>query len=268
MDEQKIQQFRQTEAEQAKQREQAARARQTRGKAQETSPQSESKTAAPAPPPGKPDIPIRQRIKIIQETHGPAIYPVASVAPHTSLKVAPVPGGLDLKRLGKPPLLFRDIYLICIARIPGPERSKILVTDLFVGGQSRPERIPANHIPYGRFFSNASANFVEKFRQFILYVVSQIDSVYLDQETLTFLETRKMRSFPDQKSLEIYEKHLWQQLKGAARVQCEQCWSVYWVDGNKIPEAGAHTKCTRCGHPLHIQRKIHMDNPGQAIIPE
>jgi predicted Zn finger-like uncharacterized protein len=186
----------------------------------------------------------------------------------------PVPGGMDLKRPSEKPVLFCDIYLICIAQIQeiiqrvkqvkkrggkveylkSEDRRELIVADLFIGGKSRPYRIMSDRIDYSQFFSKPLESSLDNFRQYILYIISNIDSVYLDQGTLNFLKTGKARAFSSQNDLEVHEKILWKQLMGAVRFQCENCWEVYWVDGGKIPEVGARTKCTTCGHPIFVQR--------------
>ena len=208
------------------------------------------------------------------ETAAPAKYQVGSVAPLEANKVSPVSGGLDLKRSSEAPLLFRRISVICVAQVPeitqrvkqvkkkggkvdyvkADEKRENMVADIFLGGQSRPYRISADKVAYPQFFPTPFPSMFDNFRQFMLYLISQIDSVYLDQGTLNFLKTGKPRTFSSQEDLEIHEKTFWKQLMGARRFQCEQCWEVYWIDGDKIPAAGARTKCTKCGGPLFVQK--------------
>lgn len=248
----------------AKQREQAKQA------SQKPAPQ-------PSPPQkAKPQIPMQKRIKFVQETAAPAKYPVRSVAPLEANKVLPGPGGMNLKRPSDPPVRFEDIYVICVAQVTettqrvkqvvkskhgkrkkdyvkSDEKHELLMADIFIGGQSRPYRLASDRIAYPQFFEKPLANSIDNFRQFILYMISHIDSVYLDQGTVNFLKTGKARMFSSPDDLQIHEKTFWKQLCGAVRFQCENCWEVYWVDGRKIPEAGVQTKCTRCGHPIRVQ---------------
>jgi membrane associated rhomboid family serine protease len=246
-----------------------AEAQQREEKAQQT-----AETAPPQLQRPKPAIPVQKRIKLVQETPVPAKYQIGLVAPLEANKVLPVPGGMDLKRPSEKPVLFCDIYLICIAQIQeiiqrvkqvkkrggkveylkSEDRRELIVADLFIGGKSRPYRIMSDRIDYSQFFSKPLESSLDNFRQYILYIISNIDSVYLDQGTLNFLKTGKARAFSSQNDLEVHEKILWKQLMGAVRFQCENCWEVYWVDGGKIPEVGARTKCTTCGHPIFVQR--------------
>jgi predicted Zn finger-like uncharacterized protein len=69
---------------------------------------------------------------------------------------------------------------------------------------------------------------------------------------MTFLKIGKSKLFPSQEELEFYEKNLWKQIMGEVRFQCESCWKVYWVGGEKIPERGARIKCRKCGKPISV----------------
>ena len=206
----------------------------------------------PVPTAPKPKIPIRQRIKVIQSSNDPAKYVVRSTAPRRCGKVAPAPGGLDVKLLQEPPLLFEQIYFICVSQVPDSEFKESIMADIFVAGQSRPYRIFSESVRYPHFFKHVPNTSLERFRQFLLYLISHIDSVYMDQETLTFLEQRKVRKVSDPKSLELYEKHIWQQLMGCVRAQCGHCWKIYWVDGARIPAGGAQTQCNQCGAAMRV----------------
>ena len=129
-----------------------------------------------------------------------------------------------------------------------------ILADLFLKGQSRPYRIASNRIAYPKFFSNLQSNSFDNFRQFILYTLSNLDSVYVDQYTVKFLKTGKPWTFSSQEELAIYEKILWKQLRGAVRFVCEQCLEAYWIDGTKIPTDGAKTKCAKCGEFIFVKK--------------
>lgn len=224
----------------------------------------------------KPEIPIQKRIKLVQETDAPAKYKVGIIAPIEANKVSPVPGGIDLNRPADKPILFNDMYVICVSQVQivtqrvkqvkkrsggkkkadyvkYEEKQEIVVADIFIKGKSRPYRIGTDRILYPQFFPKLLQSVYDNFRQFILYLISHIDSVYLDQGTLNFLKTGKLQVFFDQQALELHQKIFWKQLIGAVRFQCEHCWEVYWIDGNKIPEAGVQTECSKCGNPVFVQ---------------
>jgi hypothetical protein len=136
--------------------------------------------------------------------------------------------------------------------VPDPEFPEGVIADVFVGGQDRPYRISSEQVMYPRFLKQPPVTSLDRFRKFLVYLISQVDSIYLDPETLTFLEKGKFRKASDEKALEIYEKHLWQQLKASVRVQCGNCWKVYWIDGSRIPVHGAQTACNQCDAPITV----------------
>ena len=63
-----------------------------------------------------------------------------------------------------------------------------------------------------------------------------------------------MSRFSSVEELDIYEKRLWKQLRGAARAVCQACAAAYWLDGNKIPAAGGKMKCASCGSVIAIPK--------------
>lgn len=221
-------------------------------------------------------IPIQKRVKLLPAVDGPAKYHVPSVAPLEANKVLPTADGLDLKRLNEPPIVFDDIYLICVCRLnerssakssphglrkkkesPLPSFGKsqdTLTADLYLGGRSRPYRFASDQISYPKFFpSNLQANSLDNFRQFIQFLVLQLSSVYVDQYTMNYLRNGKVHIFSGQDSLAIHQKILWKQLRGVVRIVCGKCAETYWVDGKKIPEQGATSKCGKCGNPIIVK---------------
>jgi hypothetical protein len=221
----------------------------------------------------KPNIPIQKRLKLIPDGDAPAKYEVASVAPIEANKVLPAEGGLELKRPSEPPITFEEISVISVFQIreakrkssSSPRKKKetsslsfestqeIVYADLFLAGISRPYRIASNQVAYPRFFRKLHRNSFDNFRQLLFHIISNLDSVYVDQGAMTFLKTGKPTVFSDQNELAIHEKIFWKQLKGAVRFQCEHCYEVYWIDGMKIPKDGAKTTCAKCGKPMLVK---------------
>ncbi len=199
----------------------------------------------------RPDIPLKKKIRIIQEVRTPEKYEVKTVAPYQTNKVLSADGGMDMKRPSELPVLFRDIFLICVFEIEkGPS---VMYADLFVGGKTRPYRILSNRIIYSEFLKKSTTSSFENFRLFILHTISETDSVYLDQETMTFLKTKKTKVFPTPEDVGSHEKNLWKQLMGEVRFQCEMCYEVYWIDGRKVPKKGAKTTCKKCGQGVFVR---------------
>lgn len=233
---------------------------------------AETKKAVETKQPARSNISLQQRMKLVPDVDAPGKYQILSIDPLDAHKVLPAPGGLDLKRPREEPIPFDRISVISVfqlneaekpsssspkaKRMPEPmeDSQEVISADLFVIGQSRPYRIASNKIAYAQFFSNIQMSSLDNFRQFILYVISKIDSVYVDQGTIQFLKTGKPKAFNDNNDLKLHEKMFWKQLCGAVRFHCDRCYEVYWIDGNKIPENGARTKCAKCGHPIAIQR--------------
>ncbi len=225
-------------------------------------------------------IPMAKRIKIAQNLDAPAKYQVPSVAPLDANKVLRTDDGLDFKRPGEPPLRFDEIFAILVFQLPDEKptidpgrrrkkssdapssftsRQEVIFADIFLGGQSRPYRIASNHIPYRDFFPNTQANSFDNFRQFLLYLLSNVASIYVDQQTVAFLKSGKTTRFASDGEAELHEKRVWKQLRGAERAICEQCAAVYWLDGAKVPAGGGKVKCTTCGHPVEIRKTEEKD---------
>jgi len=198
----------------------------------------------------KPKIPIQKRIKLVPQAQTPGQYKVTSVAPIEGNKVVPMAGGLDIKLPQEGPLLFSKIYAICVFKFMQDDH--ICFADIFVAGKSRPHRIVSGQISYSEFLPNYQPTTFENFRRFILQIISRIDSVYTDQQTINFLKMKKLVVYSDQDELELYEKNFWKHLMGKVRFQCENCWETYWIDGEKIPESGTRGTCKQCNHSVVI----------------
>lgn len=221
----------------------------TEAEAEQKRKKAEAARAKPRKP--KPKIPIAKRIRLAKPVQGPGKYKVMSVSPYEAGKILPAPGGIDLKRLSEPHLLFQNISLMCAAEFEhNPDGT--MFADIFIAGKSRPYRIFSDRIAYTDFLPKCHTSSFDNFRQLILHIISHIDSVYLDQGTMTFLKIGKSKLFPNQEEFEFYEKNLWKQIIGEVRFQCENCWEVYWVSGERIPKRWARIKCKKCGQPISV----------------
>lgn len=206
--------------------------------------EKKAKQAKKPPVRNKPDIPMEKRIRIVEKHRVPGKYGVTVVTPKEANKVLPAQNGLDLKRLSEEPLVFDSVNMILAFQIQ-PDIN-LMFADFFVSGESRPYRINSKQIPFAKFISKPAVNAAENFRRFLLQVISNIDSVYVDQATMTFLKTRKMKHFPDTTESELYAKKIWRRFMGETKLCCSKCSEVYWIDRRKIPPAGTKLKCKKC----------------------
>jgi len=207
-----------------------------------------------APPkPTAPAIPLAKRLKVIKDTGAPPRYDVKSVAPYEAMKVEPMDGGLNLYRPREAPPRFEEIYAIWVSQLATMTSGKMFA-DLFVAEKSRPYRLHSQQVAYGKFLTKPTFSSFNNFRQFILHLVSRIDSVYVDKGTLSFLKTGSPAVYPNQDELSLQQKTFWRQAMGEVRCRCGNCSEIYWVDGRKVPAAGAKTKCKKCGEPLNVCR--------------
>jgi predicted Zn finger-like uncharacterized protein len=231
---------------------------------QEKQPAEKQPVKKPPVQKSKIDIPIPKRLKMVPGEDAPATYQIPSIAPNEANKVVPSENGLDLKRLSEPPVLFEKISVICVFQLsesmsPKSEifsdSQEVIYADLFLAGESRPYRIASNNVVYSQFFQHVQKNSLNNFRQFILYIISHLYSVYVDQATLTFLKTGKSKSYAEAE-LRIHEKIFWKQLRGVIQARCEHCDAIYWIDGRKIPKGGANTKCQKCSKPMFVKSLV------------
>ncbi len=212
--------------------------------------------APPSKPPvpeNRPAIPIAKRLKLIKNSDAPPRYKVMSVAPYEAMKVEPMDGGLNLYRPRDAPPRFEEIYAICVSQLATMTSGKVFA-DLFLAEKPRPYRIHSQQIAYGHFLAKPTSSSFNNFRQFILHIVSRIDSVYVDKGTLSFLKTGSPVVYPNADELALHQKTFWRQIMGEVRCRCGNCSEVYWIDGRKVPAAGAKTKCKKCGEPLDVCR--------------
>lgn len=199
-----------------------------------------------------PEIPLEKRIKLAEPADTPK-YKINMISAFEANKVSPADAGLNLHRPSEPPILFEHIYFICVFEL-GQDNQQGLYADIFTAGKPRPYRIPASRTDFSRFLSSSSSNSTDNFRKFILHILSQPTSVYIDKKTAEFIKSKKVQIFSSLNELEAYEKKLWQQLVGELRSCCSKCGESYWVDGRKIPETGAKAKCKKCGEAVRFRR--------------
>jgi membrane associated rhomboid family serine protease len=214
-----------------------------------------TKTAKPAPakPPEArpPAIPLAKRFRPLPSTNGPPRYQVASVAPRQANKTVALDDGINLNIINVPPVTYDRIYAIFVLGLE-PEGGRRLHADLFVANEQRPFRISSDTVVFSSFIAKPGTNSLENFRQTLIRIISRIDSVFVDPPTMTFLKSGKVKVFPNQDEVQDYERPFWRRLMGEVRCRCGECHEVYWIDGRKVPDGGARSKCKKCGSAMRV----------------
>ena len=190
-----------------------------------------------------------------------------STAGNQTSRVTPLENGINLNRTDGGLIEYADISMIGVFRLDIDPDTWYL--DVFVYKQPGAFRISHKVITYRQFLSEVSPRSKDSFFAFLLHLISQTDSVYVDDHTLNFLKTKKIVSFPDFKLFEDYTRQLWHQIVSWMTFTCDQCGEIYWVDDAKIPENGAKTKCVKCQNIIsvkkrHIPAPLHKDGGGQS----
>lgn len=230
-----------------------AKAQLARKKARAAAKPSKEKPAKQAKPvaPKPPAIPIAKRLRPLPATNGPPRYQVASVAPRQANKTIALDDGINLNILNVPPVTYDRIYAIFVVGLE-PEGGRRLHADLFVANEQRPFRISSDIVQFASFIPKPGTNSLENFRQTLIRIISRIDSVCVDPPTVTFLKSGKVKVFPNQDEVQEYERPFWRQLMGEVRCRCGDCHEVYWIDGRKVPDGGARSKCKKCGSAMRV----------------
>ena len=161
--------------------------------------------------------------------------------------------GINLNRPDSSEIRYADLSLLVTFQLDvDPDTWYV---DLFVYGQSAAFRLPQKAINYRQFLPEVSQRSKDNFYNFLLYLINQTDSVYVDEQTLNFLKSKKMTSFPDFKLVEEYAKQLWFQIISWMKFRCGQCGEIYWVDNEKVAEQGAKTKCVKCQNIITVKKR-------------
>ncbi len=222
-----------------------------------------------------PDSLLNKKIKLVEQVTTPPKYDVPSLIPRETGNIGPTDNGIDLRLLSQKKIYFSDINYICTFQFT--ETPDILYADIFLAGESRPYRVLSSQISYRKFLSNLNPVILNNFHKFILYLISHMDSVFIDKKTLNYLKTRIPPKFPTQDHVKLHEKPIWMKLKGKVKIGCHKCHEAYWLDGEKIPKNGGKTKCKKCGQILKVQplkenttetggqKQVQMEIPGSGL---
>jgi len=192
---------------------------------------------------------IREKLRIIKPK--PPEGDVPATKAYQTSRVTAMDDGLNLNRSDGGIIKYADISLLLAFRLDSDPDTWYI--ELFVYGHPLPFRLPQKAINYRQFLPEVGQRSKDNFTAFVLYLLDQVDSVYVDDHTLEFLKSGKITSFPDFKFLEDYSRQLWFQLVSWMKFQCEKCGEVYWVDDAKISPQGAKTKCTKCQNIIMVK---------------
>jgi len=176
-----------------------------------------------------------------------------STAAYQTTRVTALEDGINLNRQDGGLIRYIDISMLFTFQLDvDPDTWYI---DLFVYGQPSTFRLPQKAINYRQFLPEVSQRSKDNFYTFLLYLINQTDSVYVDDHTLNFLKSKKMASFPDFKLVEDYTSQLWFQIISWMKFRCDQCGEIYWVDDTKVSEQGAKTKCVKCQNIITVKKR-------------
>ncbi len=194
---------------------------------------------------------VSSKLRIVQPKP-PGDASISTVGYQTS-RVTPLENGLNLNRPDGGLIEYQDISMLCAFQLDLDPDTWYL--DIFVYKHPGAFRIPHKVITYRQFLPEVSQRSKDSFYAFVLHLISQTDSVYIDDYTLNFLKTKKIAGFPDFKLFEEHTRQLWHQIVSWMMFTCDQCDEIYWVDDAKIPETGAKTKCVKCQNIIAVKKR-------------
>lgn len=177
---------------------------------------------------------------------------ISTVAYQTT-RVTAQENGINLNRSDGGLIQYSDISLMVTFQLDADPDTWYV--DLFVYATPGAFRISQKTVNYRQFLPEVSQRSKDNFSAFLLHLINQNDSVYLDDQTLEFLKTQKIQSFPDFKLVEDYTRQLWFQVINWMKFACDQCGEIYWVDDAKISEQGAKTKCVKCQNIVTVKKR-------------
>jgi len=171
---------------------------------------------------------------------------------YQSSRVTSLEGGLNVNLKNGGLIKYADISMLLAFRLDIDPDTWYL--ELFVYGQPQPFRLPQKAINYRQFLPDLAQRSKENFQAFLLYLINQAGSVYVDEQTLEFMRSGKIATYPDYALFEDYTRQLWFQLSTWMKFQCDNCGEVYWVDDAKISPQGAKTKCVKCQQIITVKK--------------
>lgn len=194
---------------------------------------------------------IKSKVKLVKPKTPPKETPKTSA--YQTSRVTAMEDGLNLNRKDGGLLKYADISMLVAFQLDSNPDTWYI--EMFVYGQPASFRLSQKAINYRQFLTEISQRSKDNFYTFLLFLIDQIDSVYIDDNTLEFMKSKKMVGYPDFKLFEDYTRQLWFQLMTWMKFRCDQCGEVYWVDDAKITEQGAKTKCIKCQNVISVKKR-------------
>jgi predicted Zn finger-like uncharacterized protein len=194
---------------------------------------------------------IKPKLKLVKAKTPPKETP--KTTSYQSTRVTALEDGLNLNRKDGGLVKYSDISMLIAFQLDTDPGNWYIET--FVYGQPTPFRLSQKAINYRQFLSEVSQRSKDNFYTFLLFLIEQSNSVYVDEVTLEFLKSEKMVGYPDFKLFEDYTRQLWFQLMSWMKFQCDKCSEVYWVDDAKISDQGAKTKCVKCQNLITVKKR-------------
>ena len=194
---------------------------------------------------------VREKLRIVKPKTPSQEVPATRA--YQTTRVTSLEDGLNLNRQDGGLVKYADISMLLAFRLDSDPDTWYI--ELFVYGQVMPFRLPQKAINYRQFLPEISQRSKDNFLTFFLYLVDHTDSAYIDEDTLEFLKSKKIVSFPDFRLFEDYTRQLWFQLMNWMKFRCDNCGEVYWVDHSKVSPQGAKTKCVKCQHVINVKRR-------------
>lgn len=194
---------------------------------------------------------VRQKLRIVKAKTAGQDAPATKA--YSSTRITALDDGLNMNRPDGGTIRYADISLLVVVRLDSDPDTWYV--DTFVYGQALPFRLSQKAINYRQFLPEISQRSKDNFFAFVLFLIEQADSVYVDEGTLEFLKTKKPVSYPDFGLFEAYTRQLWHQLLNWMKFRCDSCEEVYWVDESKVSPDGAKTKCVKCQHIITVTRR-------------
>ena len=211
---------------------------------------------------------VRQKLRIIKTKAAGKDAPITKAYP--SSRVTALDDGLNMNRPDGGTVQYADISLLAVLRLDSdPDHWYV---DTFVYGQPAPFRMSQKAINYRQFLPELSQRSKDNFFTFILFLIDRANSVYIDENTLEFLKTKKPAGYPDFGIFEAYTRQLWGQVLNWMKFRCDSCGEIYWVDEAKVSPEGAKTKCVKCQHIITVTRRakpqtLHAESQQRKTVP-